>query len=57
MFLILKWGKNGQFLACSGYPDCQNTMDFKRNEDGKIIPSLCGDYAGKGIVEFWLRVK
>ena len=29
--------RNGKFLACSGYPDCQNTMDFKRDENGKII--------------------
>jgi DNA topoisomerase I len=56
--MVLKWGKNGQFLACSGYPDCQTTMDFKRNEDGKIIPNpvevtdqvceLCG---GKMVVK------
>lgn len=23
--MILKWGRNGRFLACSGYPDCKNT--------------------------------
>ncbi|OGL43471.1 MAG: DNA topoisomerase I, partial [Candidatus Schekmanbacteria bacterium RBG_13_48_7] len=37
--MVLKWGKNGQFLACSGYPQCQTTMDFKRDENGKIIPN------------------
>ncbi len=23
--MILKWGRNGRFLACSGYPECKNT--------------------------------
>ncbi|MGI5829095.1 MAG: type I DNA topoisomerase [Bradymonadia bacterium] len=33
-----KWGKNGYFLACNGYPKCKNTKEFKRDESGKIIP-------------------
>jgi DNA topoisomerase-1 len=32
----IKWGKNGQFLACSNYPDCNSTEDFKKNLEGKI---------------------
>ncbi|MFH2056784.1 MAG: DNA topoisomerase, partial [bacterium] len=24
--MIEKWGRNGRFLACSGYPECKNTM-------------------------------
>ncbi len=28
---------NREFLACSGYPECKNARDFKRDEDGKII--------------------
>ncbi len=30
----IKWGKNGQFFACSNYPDCNSTEDFKKNLDG-----------------------
>jgi len=29
-------GKTGEFLACSGYPDCRFTSDFERDEEGKI---------------------
>ncbi len=32
----IKWGRNGQFLACSNYPDCNSTHDFKKSLDGKI---------------------
>ncbi len=35
--LVIKWGRNGEFLACPGYPECRNTMNFRR-EDGKIVP-------------------
>ncbi len=34
--LNIKWGRNGEFLACSGYPECRFTGNFKRDEDGKI---------------------
>ena len=32
----IKWGRNGQFLACSNYPDCNSTEDFKKQLDGTI---------------------
>ena len=35
--MVIKWGRNGEFLACPGYPECRNTMNFRR-EDGKVIP-------------------
>jgi DNA topoisomerase-1 len=34
--MVIKWGRNGEFLACSGYPDCKNTKEFVRKEDGTI---------------------
>ncbi|PIK16643.1 type I DNA topoisomerase [Halobacteriovorax sp. JY17] len=36
----IKWGRNGQFFACSNYPDCNSTQDFKKHLDGsyEILP-------------------
>ena len=34
--LIIKWGRNGEFLACPAYPDCKFTCNFTRDEDGSI---------------------
>ena len=34
----LKIGKNGPFLACSGYPECKYTRDYVRDEKGIIRP-------------------
>lgn len=36
MPMIVKWGRNGQFLACSGYPDCKNAKPFVRTENGGV---------------------
>ena len=36
--LHIKMGKNGLFLACSGYPDCNFTRDYTRNEKGAVEP-------------------
>jgi DNA topoisomerase-1 len=33
----IKWGKHGEFLACSLYPECKNTKNFKRGENDEII--------------------
>lgn len=34
--MVIKYGRSGEFLACSGYPECKNTKDFKRNDKGQI---------------------
>ena len=36
--LRIKVGKNGHFLACSGYPECTYSSDYTRDEKGKIQP-------------------
>jgi DNA topoisomerase-1 len=36
--MVVKRGRNGEFLACSSYPDCRNAMPFIRDAEGKIIP-------------------
>ncbi len=34
--LVIKWGRNGEFLACVGYPECRYTNNFTQNEQGEI---------------------
>ncbi len=36
--MVIKWGKMGEFLACENFPECKNTMDFTRTEEGEILP-------------------
>ena len=35
--MVIKWGRNGEFLACSKYPKCTNTKEFARDEQGNIV--------------------
>jgi DNA topoisomerase-1 len=28
--MVIKWGKFGRFLACSGYPECRNTREIPK---------------------------
>ena len=34
--MVIKWGKNGKFIACSNYPACKNTKNFVRDQNGDI---------------------
>ncbi|MCL1890363.1 MAG: topoisomerase DNA-binding C4 zinc finger domain-containing protein, partial [Desulfovibrionaceae bacterium] len=34
--LLIKFGKAGPFLACSGYPDCRCTSNFTRDGQGQV---------------------
>ena len=36
--MLIKLGKNGYFLGCSGYPGCTSTKEFTRDENGRIHP-------------------
>jgi DNA topoisomerase-1 len=44
--MIIKWSRNGRFLACSAYPKCKNAKPLEPNENGKILLDqkceLCG---------------
>ena len=33
--MIIKWGRFGKFMACSGYPECKTTRDL--GDDGKPV--------------------
>ena len=35
--MVIRWGKNGSFLACSNYPDCRKTSEFKRQGDEIVV--------------------
>ncbi len=34
--MAVKFGKSGEFLGCTGYPDCKSIKNFTRNEKGEI---------------------
>jgi DNA topoisomerase-1 len=34
--MVVKWGRSGEFLACSRYPECKSTANFTRDAEGNI---------------------
>jgi DNA topoisomerase-1 len=42
--MVIKWGRYGKFLACSGYPECKNTRQLAGG-DGDGGPELAEDVA------------
>jgi len=57
--MVIKWGRNGEFLACPQYPECKNTKNFKRSEAGDItiapeeeVNEACGE-CGRPMLLRW----
>jgi DNA topoisomerase-1 len=32
--MVIKWGRHGRFIACTGYPDCKNTKPLEEEDAG-----------------------
>ncbi|MDJ0763015.1 MAG: type I DNA topoisomerase [Myxococcota bacterium] len=50
--MLVKWGRNGRFIACSGYPKCRNTKELDGGEskaNGEPIDVAC-EACGKPMV-------
>ena len=57
--MVIKWGRNGEFLACPQYPECKNTKNFKRSETGEVgiapeeeVNETCGE-CGRPMLLRW----
>ncbi len=54
--MVIRWGRRGEFLACSGYPECKNSRDFTRTEEGQVVaaaeqaPSATCEKCGRPMV-------
>jgi DNA topoisomerase-1 len=42
----IRWGRNGLFLSCSGYPECKNSKNFVRDSKGNIQVAAEGEVRG-----------
>jgi DNA topoisomerase I len=44
--MVIKWGKHGSFIACTGYPDCTNTREIAEEgateQDETVYCDNCG---------------
>ncbi len=51
--MVIKWGRNGRFMACSGYPSCRNTKPLAEDQEkhSKIVGGKCELCGGDMIVK------
>ncbi len=41
--MVIKWGRNGRFIACPNYPECKNTKDLGAVGDENGVTELPAD--------------
>lgn len=41
--MVIKFGRFGKFLACSGFPECKNTKSLNNSNDTNIMCPKCGE--------------
>jgi DNA topoisomerase-1 len=34
--MVIRWGRNGKFLACSGFPKCRNAKPITEDAEGNV---------------------
>ncbi len=39
--MIIRWGRNGRFMACSGFPECKNTKPLSEPEAPQETDEVC----------------
>ncbi|HEY3294876.1 MAG TPA: type I DNA topoisomerase [bacterium] len=39
--LIMKWGRSGQFLGCSNYPECRHTEPLEHEKPPEVAETTC----------------
>jgi DNA topoisomerase-1 len=47
--MVIRWGRNGRFIACSGYPECKNTKPLEEEELPQTSDEMCSK-CGKTMV-------
>jgi DNA topoisomerase-1 len=49
--MIIRWGRNGKFMACSGYPECKNAKPLPGEAEKMKIEEPCPDCGGELVLK------
>lgn len=49
--MVIKWGRNGRFLACSGYPECKTTRPLGEEEVAQETDVDCQKCGAKMVIK------
>ncbi len=49
--MVIKWGRNGRFLACPGYPQCKNTKPLEEEGEPVQVDETCAECSAPMVVK------
>ena len=49
--LVIKWGKNGKFIACSNFPKCRNTRPLEKADEPVTTDKNCPNCGSKLVIK------
>ncbi len=49
--MVIKWGRNGRFLACSAYPECKTTKPLNGQAEPEITDVVCENCGARMVVK------
>ncbi|HCK98994.1 MAG TPA: type I DNA topoisomerase [Candidatus Marinimicrobia bacterium] len=49
--MVIKWSRNGKFMACSGFPECRNTRPILDTPAENLPEKTCPKCEGKMVVK------
>ena len=49
--MVIRWGRNGQFLACSGFPDCKTTKPLEEQAPTQETDEVCEKCSSKMVIK------
>lgn len=49
--MIIRWGRNGKFLACSGYPECKNAKPLPGDSERMKLDEKCPECGNDLIIK------
>ena len=53
--MVKKVGRNGEFIACSGYPECKNTKSLTNKTQAQSVENVACPECGGEIVQRFSR--
>jgi len=49
--MVVRWGRHGKFLACSGYPECKSTKPLEGSEEAQEVSEKCDKCSSPMVVK------
>ncbi len=49
--MVIKWGRNGRFLACSAYPECKTTKPLNGQAEPEVTDVVCENCGAPMVVK------